>query len=94
MGWVSARGDGARGIHLGFPCSITTLGRGDAGGEFDSGHHKWVVVASGLGEEGEDKKGDPVEEKDKPVEPRKGLERLVLLAVACSGGWHPFISNE
>jgi hypothetical protein len=49
-----------------------------------------------VGEDGEDKESDPVEEKDKPVQPRKGLEGLVLLAEACSGGWdgYIYIRNE
>lgn len=81
---VSTRSEVARGIvlggrDLGFSCSMTS--GGDAGSEFGSRLHP-CVFASGLGDECEDKKGDPVEEKDEPVQPRKGLEGLVLRAVA------------
>lgn len=83
---ISARGDAARGIvlgrrDLGFPSSVTS--GGEAGSEISSRDHKRVAVASGLGDEGVDKKGDPVEEEHEPVQPREGLERLVLRAVAC-----------
>ena len=59
---------------LGFSSSVTPLGDGEFGGRY----HKCSLVASGLSDECHDKKGDPVEEKDKPVQPRKGLERFVL----------------
>jgi hypothetical protein len=98
LGRVSARGDGARGIvgrrivgrrDLGFACKVTTLGH--VGSEFDGRHHKSIIDASGLSDEGHDKKGDPVEEKDKPAEPRKGLEGLVLMAEAFPGGWFDWL---
>ena len=90
MGRVGTRGDAARGIvgrrDLGFASSITGLR--EVGGEVGAGRHKGIIDAAGLGDEGDDKKSDPVEEKDKPAEPRKGLERLILMAEAYSGGWN------
>ena len=86
LGRVSTRGDTARGIVAGLTSSITGLG--EVGGEVGAGRHKRIINAAGLGDEGNDKKSDPVEEKDKPAEPRKGLEGLILLAEACSGGWN------
>jgi hypothetical protein len=79
---VSAGGDPARGIGLvlGFPCSR------HAGSEFGRGEHKCVLDASGLGGECDGKKSDPVAQKHEPVQPRKGLERLVLRAEACKLG--------
>ena len=88
LGWVSTRGDTARGIvggrDLGFASSIT--GPGEVGGEFGAGRHKRIIDAAGLGDEGDDKKSGPVEENDKPAEPRKGLKRLTLSAEASKGG--------
>lgn len=89
MGWVSSRGDTARGIvggrDLGFACSVSSTGH--VGGEFGGGQQEGISDASGSSDEGDDKKGDPVEENGKPAEPRKGLEGLILLADAGEGSW-------
>ncbi len=80
----------------------TGLGAGKCQGRHCQGHswregswvrpqrrnHKSIIDASGLGDEGDGKKSDPVGEKDKPAEPSKGLERLVLPAEALTGGWN------
>ena len=96
MGWVRSRGDTARGIvggrDLGFAHSVSTTGH--VGGEFGGGQQEGISDASGLSDEGDDKKCDPVEENGKPAEPSKGLEGLVLLAEADSGGWCGLISVE
>ena len=65
LGWVSSKGDTTRGIVggrvLGLACSVTSTGH--VGGEFGSGQQEGIIDASGLSDEGDDKKTDPVEEK-------------------------------